>query len=255
MRSIAGCLGLGLALALLAGCRNTPVLETPLSQTEQAAPEGRITSIASDNESGGQVRPVEFRLQVGDEVAIAVWKEPELTTQQRVSPDGTISPLLLGTVPVVGNTIDQARARLTTRYKEYLKTPVVSVRIVSIYSDRIFVLGEVKTPSAVPLVGPATVLQGVTEAGGFLEDTADRDAIRLIRRGPGGRALVSVVHGDLILAGRGCDVPLQRGDIIYVPARGVSEWSRTVGQALSPISSALDTAGSVAVIYDVVRHK
>jgi protein involved in polysaccharide export with SLBB domain len=235
------------------GCAVSPIQSTSpgaVPVSAPAAPAAPVVPVAAEP----AVRPVEFRLQVGDEVAIAVWKEPELTSTQRVGPDGTLSPLLLGTVPVVGYTVDQTRERLTTLYKEYLKTPVVSVRVVAIYSDRVFILGEVKTPSAVPLVGPTTLVQGITQAGGFLEEFANRNAIRLIRKGPDGSQQVSVIPGNQILVGMIPDVPLQRGDIVYVPARGVTNWSRTVGQALSPISSAIDTAGSVAVIYDVATR-
>jgi hypothetical protein len=57
------------------------------------------------------------------------------------------------------------------------------------------------------------------------------------------------VNAAAILAGRASDVPLERGDIVYVPTRGVTNWSRTVGQALSPLASAIATAGGAAALY------
>ncbi len=189
-----------------------------------------------------------FRFQIGDELAIAVWKETELSTEQRIQPDGTVAPILLSPVPVVGLTVEELRDRLTTAYKEYLQEPKVSVRVVAIHSDRVFVLGEVRNPQAVPLEGPTTLLQGVALAGGFAEEFASKPHVRLIRAGPAGEPLVMNVDAEGILQGRQADVPLRRGDVVFVPAKGVTEWARVVGQALAPLSTALGAAGTVASI-------
>lgn len=194
------------------------------------------------------VQPVQFRFDVGDEVGVSVWKEPDLTTQQRILSDGTISPPLLKSVRVVGATVDELQTRLQHAYLEYLKDPKVSVKVVAIHSDRVFVLGEVRTPQAVSLTGPTTVLQAIAMAGGFQEEFAQKSTVRVIRRTPDGNAQVIGVDAKQVLAACAPDMPLRRGDIVYVSATGTAEWSRTVGQALAPISSAVGTAGSVAAL-------
>jgi polysaccharide export outer membrane protein len=193
-------------------------------------------------------RSVEFRFGVGDEIAMSVWKEPELTTSQRIMADGTISPPLLRTTKVVGKTVDEVQATLQRAYLEYLKDPKVSVKVVAIHSDRAFVLGEVRTPQAVSLIGPTTAIQAIAMAGGFVEEFASKSSIRIIRKSASGTAEVIPVDAEsMIKRGQG-DVALQRGDIVYVSATGVAEWSRTVGQALAPLSSAISTAGGVAAL-------
>lgn len=194
------------------------------------------------------VQPVQFRFDVGDEIAVSVWKEPDLTTQQRILGDGTISPPLLRSTRVVGATVDEIQARLERAYLEYLKEPKVSVKVVAIHSDRVFVLGEVKTPQAVSLVGPTTVMQAIAMAGGFNEEFAQKASIRVIRRACDGSPEVIGVDGKRVLAGADADLPLRRGDIVYVSPTGTAAWSRTVGQALAPISSAVGTAGTVAAL-------
>ncbi len=243
-------LSLGFALAALSACSagrggaygprygTAPTPATVPAPATVTAPGG--PSVA--------VRPFTFRFQVGDQMAIAVWKETELTTEQRVQPDGTIAPILLDPMPVVGLTVEEVRARLSKAYLEYLQEPKVSVRVVAIHSDRVFVLGEVRTPQAVPLEGPTSLVQCVALAGGFAEEFASKSAVRLIRRGPNGEPLVSNVNADRILAGQEPDVPLHRGDIVFVPAKGVTEWARFVGQALAPLSTAIGAAGTVAAI-------
>ncbi len=196
---------------------------------------------------------VQFRFQVGDELATSVWREPDLATQQRILGDGTISPPLLKALPVVGLSVDDVRERLERGYSEFLKEPKVSVRVVAIHSDRVFVIGEVKNPQAVPLVGPTTLVQAIAQAGGFTEESAEKGAVRVIRADASGRAVATAINVKAVLVGAAGDVALQRGDIVFVPARGVTEWARTVGQALSPISTAIGTAGSAAITYQALK--
>ena len=198
-------------------------------------------------------QPMQFRFDVGDEIAVSVWKEPDLTTQQRILADGTISPPLLKSTRVVGATVDELQARLEKAYLDYLKEPKVSVKVVAIYSDRAFVLGEVRTPQAVSLVGPTTVMQAIAMAGGFDEEFASHASIRVIRKGADGAPEVIGVDGKRVLAGGERDLPLFRGDIVYVGATGTAQWSRTVGQALAPISSAISTAGGAAALVYAVK--
>lgn len=208
--------------------------------------------------AGGAGQPpaqaMQFRFDVGDEIAVSVWKEPDLTTQQRILGDGTISPPLLKSTRVVGATIDEVQARLEKAYIEYLKEPKVSVKVVAIHSDRVFVLGEVKNPQAVSLVGPTTVMQAIAMAGGFNEEFASKSTIRVIRKGPDGNPQVIGVDAKQWLAGAQVDFAMRRGDIVYVSPTGTAEWSRSVGQALAPIGSAISTAGGVAALVIAAQN-
>jgi polysaccharide export outer membrane protein len=195
-----------------------------------------------------EVVPVVFRFDVGDELATGVWTEPELSSQQRLLADGTISPPLLKPQRVVGLTVEEVQAKLTLAYKEYLKEPKVSVRVVTIHGDRVFVLGEVRTPQTVSLVGPISVVQAIAAAGGFAEEFADKSRVQVLRVNDCGKPAPVVVDAEAVLRGKARDVPLQRGDVVFVPARGVTEFARTVGQALSPITSAIGSASSVGAL-------
>ena len=199
-----------------------------------------------------QARPAiapTFRFEVGDEVGIDIWQEADLKSTQRILADGTISPPLLKTTKVVGLTIDEVQERLNVAYAEFLKFPKVAVRVESVYSDRVFVLGEVQEAEAVTLVGPMTALQAIAQAGGFEMEFANRKQVRVIRRGPAGQPVVLTVNADAVVAGQQLDVPLQRGDVIFVPTTGLANWSRSATQALSPIAGIVGIAGGVATVF------
>ncbi len=197
-----------------------------------------------------QLPPKEFvfRLEVGDELEIKVWQEPELTSQQRILRDGTISPALLKPMKAVGKSIHELHDELTLAYREYINDPRVSVRMVDVYRDRVFFLGEVKTPSAHQIIGPTTLLQGVALAGGFNEGLADKATVRIVRTQRDGRSRVFTVNTDRIMRGNGRRVMLEPGDIVYVHPTGLTDWSRRFTQLLSPLGDLLGTAASAAAI-------
>ena len=147
-----------------------------------------------------------------------------------------------------GRTIDETRQVLIERYKEYFKEPLVSVRVTSIHSDRVFVLGEVQDPAAFELVGPTTLTQAIAQAGGFEEEFANKSEVRIVRKGPDDQPYVQVVNLDAVLAGRAEDPSMRRGDVVWVPARGVTNFNRDLGQALAPFSIALGVVGASAAI-------
>ncbi len=190
-----------------------------------------------------------YRFDVGDEVGIEIWQEPDLKSSQRILSDGTITPPLLKTTKVVGLTIDEVQERLNAAYAEFLKFPKVAVRVASIHGDRAFVLGEVKKATAVSLVGPTTALQAIAEAEGFEEEFADKRLIRVIHKGPDGQPVITVLNAEAVFAGQARDVVLQRGDVVFVPSTGLANWSRHANQALAPIASIVGIAGGVATVY------
>lgn len=241
--SVAGCAG-----SSATRYRGGPPAATTTAEVTAPAPAAPPAYAAAPAASGRRVVPVQFRFDVGDELATGVWTEPELSSQQRLLVDGTISPPLLKPQRIVGLTVEEVQAKLTLAYKEYLKEPKVSVRVVTIHGDRVFVLGEVRTPQTVSLIGPITVVQSIAAAGGFAEEFAEKTRVQVLRVGPDGQPTPIFVNTKAVLAGREQDLPLQRGDIVYVPAKGVTEFARTVGQALSPITSAIGSVSNVGAL-------
>jgi polysaccharide export outer membrane protein len=194
-----------------------------------------------------------FAFQVGDEIAIAVWKEKDLDTTQRIQRDGTISPMLLGTVVVAGRTVDELRHDFEERYTEYLREPKVSVRVVSIHSERVFVLGEVKQPAAITLNGPTMLTQALAQAGGFTQEFADQQHVRIVRTGPDGKPSLITANVGAMLTGTQPIVQVMPGDVVYVPPTGLASWSRGLSQAIGPISELIGATGAVVTSYAAIK--
>ena len=161
--------------------------------------------------------PEEFyQIGAGDTLGILLWKEPGLSGSVKVRPDGYVTLPLINEIQVVGLTPIQLRKLLEDKYKEFVTSPFVSVRVENILSAEILLLGQVTKPGAYPLNGNETVLQLLTRAGG-LTIFADRDAIKVMRR-DGNRVIEYLVDYDAILAGDlKQDIVLRPGDRIIVP--------------------------------------
>src|SRR5437870_12562532 len=125
---------------------------------------------------------------------ITVWNQPDLTGKFTVETDGTFTFPFIGRVKVGGLTMRQIEAELKSRLADgYLKNPQVSVAIDSYKSQRIFVVGEVKSPGAYPLGGNMTLMEALAQAGSTTADAGDEAVI--VRASPG-RAAAAPVLSD-----------------------------------------------------------
>lgn len=70
-------------------------------------------------------RPYAF--DVGDEIRIESFNDPQLQRDLIVQPDGTVSLRLLGQVRIAKRTVDQVRDELNELYKKYYRDPAISV--------------------------------------------------------------------------------------------------------------------------------
>lgn len=151
----------------------------------------------------------------GDALEIVVWKEPTLSGPVKVRPDGFITLPLINEIQTVGMTTGQLRKILEDKYREFVASPFVTIRVAGITSSEIFLIGQVARPGAFPATGNDTVLQLLTRAGG-LSIFADRHDIKIVRR-EGGKVTEYIVDYDAIVKGDlKQDILLRPGDRIIV---------------------------------------
>lgn len=157
-----------------------------------------------------------YVIGAGDALDIVVWKESILSGPVKVRPDGFITLPLINEVQVAGMTTGQLRKVLEEKYRQFVTSPFVSVRVANIASSEIFVIGEVAKPGAYPVTGKDTIIQMLIRAGG-LTIFADRRNIKLARR-DGNTVTEFIVDYDAIVNGDlRQDILLRPGDRIIVP--------------------------------------
>ncbi len=96
-----------------------------------------------------------YRLAPNDLVVISVFQEPEMTTEQQISRDGSISFPLVGQVVIGGLSKGEAESLIAKRLSEkYLVAPQVTVTVKEYSPQTYTILGQVNAPDsyAVPVV-------------------------------------------------------------------------------------------------------
>jgi polysaccharide export outer membrane protein len=158
----------------------------------------------------------EYRLGPGDKLRVEVYKDAQLSQSLQVRPDGKITLPLVGDMAAAGKTPIELRDALAASLKEYVNNPVVTVIVVEATAAQVYVIGEVSSPGTLVMQGPMTVLQALAQVGG-LREFADRDDIRILRKGTTGS--VRTIDFDYKRALKGETEPmyLQPGDTIVVP--------------------------------------
>jgi polysaccharide export outer membrane protein len=119
------------------------------------------------------------------------------------------------------------------------------VNVLDRSQQKVFVMGEVRTPGSVEIVNGELSLAGALgEVGGVNQLSADSGAIYVIRNVEADKP--EIFHLDaryatgMLLAER---FDLQAQDIVFVDAAGISQWNRVISQLL-PSISVIGTANS-----------
>src|ERR1700747_764047 len=156
----------------------------------------------------------------GDLLEISVFDVPELTQQVRVGPDGTAQLALIGNIPLAGFTGQQAAGKIAgeLRDRHFLVKPEVSVSIRESTSQGISVTGEVQHPGIYPLLGPRTLLDVISMAGGLTNIADTRITIR--HRSTAGDSVTVSLKNDDAKASVASDVQVYPGDLVVVPRAG-----------------------------------
>jgi len=166
---------------------------------------------------GTPPRPsVDTSVGAGDVLEIRVYGEKELTGMYRVEGDGSIVFPHIGKVKVEGKTPPVIGFRIARKLRAgYLRNPQVTVFVKEYNSKKITVFGHVKKPGIFRYTDNMTIIQAITEAGGFT-DLADQDST-IITRFKEGRKHRIRVKVKSIGEGSAQNFVIQPGDVIWVP--------------------------------------
>jgi polysaccharide biosynthesis/export protein len=159
----------------------------------------------------------EYRLNPGDVLRVSVWREEGLERELLVQPDGTISFPLAGQVEAVGRTAGELEADLAAQLERFIPGPVVTVELIEARGNLVYVMGEVNSPGAFQLGRPTTVMQVLSQAGGFTP-FAGRGRIKIIRTANGEKTTIPFNYKDVARGRDGSEnIVLKAGDVVVVP--------------------------------------
>ena len=220
-----GALAAMLLLTGLAACNDNeyPPAEVPLVQSEAVAPQLYEPPVEPS-----------YVIGPGDGVLIQSYYDANLKQSEFVRPDGYVSLLLVGDVEAAGKTPGELSKELTHLYGHVLDRPDITVSVTSSAGMTVYVGGEVTKPQQLPLKGDLTLLQSVTEAGGF-RSTANKEQVLIIRRTADGRYRTLQQNVDAVLTNKSGELYLLPHDIVYVPKSHIARVDQFVDQFINSI--------------------
>jgi polysaccharide export outer membrane protein len=209
------------SVAGLAQAPKTTAVPAPSTQPASSSPvpaagqPQTALAPASETNTGGPIDPARYVIGAEDSLQITVWKEPSLSGTIPVRPDGMISLVLVGDLRAAGLTPMALSADISQRLKKYIQDPVVTVVVLGVNSQRIFLVGEVGHVGPVMMTPGMTALQAIVTAGG-LSQFANSKRIYILRTVGGKQQKIPFNYKEA-LRGDNQGIPLLPGDTIVVP--------------------------------------
>lgn len=197
-------LAVGASLSLLNGCSSTSTLP-------QATTRPSLTTDVND---------YQYLIGPGDSLTIFVWRNPEISGQFIVRPDGKVTTSLVEDIDVAGRTPTMLAREIEEKLSVYINNPRVTVSVNGFsgpLSEQVRVIGEATNPSAVSYTEHMTLLDLMIAVGGLTE-FADGNNAKLVRVVNGEQTTFEINIDDLIREGEITEnVDMLPGDIVIIP--------------------------------------
>ena len=159
-----------------------------------------------------------YLLGPGDLLGVSMFGGINSQYALRVSPEGAVMVPVVGRVPVLGITVDDAEARLRSMLSRYYRNTETAVTLLDVRQFKVYVTGDVPSPG----VRIATAVTRVSEViPPAPEDTVEAEALKRravqIRRTSG-----EIIQADLARFRQVGDLEanptLREGDVVVIPA-------------------------------------
>jgi polysaccharide export outer membrane protein len=205
---------------------------------------------ANHQTASTKVLAVPVKIAPGDLLEITVFDVPEMTQQVRVGADGKAQLALLGDTTVAGLTGQEAAETIARelRNRKFLLRPQVNVLIKEFASQGVSVMGEVQHPGVYQVLGPRTVLDLVSMAGG-LTNVADT-RITVKRRGGAEETIMVKLKADDADTSLANNVQIFPGDLVLVPRAGVVY---VLGEVNRPGGFVMQDSGKITLLQALAQ--
>ncbi len=201
---------------VLAAALSVAAMGNIATAQEQATPPA---AAMAETPLASPVDPKSYIIGPGDVVQIFVWRNPELSVQVPVRPDGKISTPLVEDMVAVGKTPSQLAREIEKVLAEYIRSPSVNVIVSSPASafSQVKVVGQVARPQSLSYREGLAVLDVVLTVGG-LTPFASGNKAKIVRKVDGKTVEIRVRLNDLVNKGdMSQNLDLQPGDVLVVP--------------------------------------
>src|SRR3954465_12731878 len=105
-----------------------------------------------------------------DILAITCYDQADMTGKFTVEADGTFTYPMIGRVKAGGRTLRSLEAAIKRQLVDdgYFRNPQITVAVDTYKSQKVFIVGEVRTPGTYPLSGTTNLVEALARAGSTL---------------------------------------------------------------------------------------
>jgi polysaccharide export outer membrane protein len=213
-------------------------------------------------QTGGDGPVTDYRVGAQDVLTITSYDQADLSGKFTVEADGTFTFPLIGRVKAGGLTLRALEDSLKTRLKDegFFRNPQVTVAVETYRSQKIYVIGEVRSPGSYPLSGDMSLVEAIARAGSTLP-SASGEAI-IVHAPPGAtgpsvpsqgantetvdlRALQNGAGTLNIVLRDGDTISVLRAESVYVLGQVKNPNAYALQQKNTTVLQALSLAGGV----------
>ena len=192
--------------------------------------------------------PADYVVGAQDVLTITSYDQADLSGKFTVEADGSFTYPMIGRVKAGGMTLRQVEGQVKKQLKDegFFNNPQITVSVDQYKSQKIFVVGEVRTPGSYPLSGDMNLVEALARAGSTLPTASGEVVIVHPSSGHGSGPVLpnqesadNVVRIDIRDLQNGSlsqNAALRDGDTIFVPR---AESVYVFGQVKNPGAYAL----------------
>lgn len=218
-----------MTVAATAPAATNPVTAMTSATSVVAKPMSSGPAATNDQETTNQLEALDdkYKLAIGDKLSYRVIEDDEDTKSFTVTDSGDVEIPYLGRIPVVGKTCQGLAREIKTQLEKkyyYQATVVIAVDLKTRSQGLVYLVGQIRSPGPqeIPSDETFTLGKAVLRAGGF-SDFADERHVKVTRKSEAENAAKQTFEVDVSeIFDKGKienDLPLQPGDLVYVPER------------------------------------
>lgn len=166
----------------------------------------------------------DYLLGPGDLIQVTVFEAMDLKSEVRVTSRGYVTLPLIGQVMVKDLTAHDAETKIEDLYRQkYIKDPHVGVFVKEHFSQRVTLIGQIKSPGTYDLVKKFKLMDVLALAGGITEKAGRTIEIRRISglsQGDGAGLFIIDIDALVKEGKEEQNLEINGGDVIFVSEAG-----------------------------------
>lgn len=195
----------------------------------------------------------EFNVRI-DELKKAITTAPRGQSKiAPITPDGHVGFPIIGNIDASGLTVSQLEKIINERYAKYVDDLQVTLILLEIHNNKLYVYGEVNSPGVYELQGRLNLAQALGQAGGFKESANLRDVLVFRNNGLLKPMAYRVDLQRLLDTGKMYDdLYVQPADIVYVPKGTLDDMNDIIAKIFTKgLYAVVPFTSNFSVNYDI----